>query len=564
MNLPLGNNENVHKSLHRATTGEESVLIVVRGGSCTGKTRSAYEALSAVDGLADWDLVRPRTPDGVLEILANTPSAPRTMLWLDDAHHFLSGHKGEELAALLCSHLSRPGPAIVIATMWDTWYAELIRASDDAAPGGRDLHRYARALLRHAAVAVRVPPEFGPEDLRRLEALGDAPALAVARQTSRDGKITQTLAAGVQLADRYAAAHEPPACYTGALVTAAMDACRLGWTAPLPDGFLRAAAPGYLSDDERTAAGPDWFETALVTARTRVQHVAAALEPLPRPDGMGALPGLSRLADYLDAHGRATRDEAIPPPTFWAAAARYALDARYLARLCREAQKMALHETAEQLARQAAEAGEPGVYAALAETRERAGDHRGAEHMALLAAEAEDPSAYAMLAWMRERAGGQESAVRLARLAAASGYRDTLREMAESQTRAGNLQGAERLARFAARAGDHLPLYRLAVVLERAGDTEGAERLHFLAARAGARRAWSALTSLKERAGDRQGAEEVARLAAEMGRSNGYAALARLRAAAGDRASAERFAQLAAEAGDWRIRHELAEPRRDT
>ncbi|MFJ7590148.1 tetratricopeptide repeat protein [Streptomyces sp. NPDC097617] len=409
--------QDVRQTLHRALTGGESVLVVVRGGSCTGKTRSAYEALNAVGGLADWDLVRPHTQGGALETLADTRSAPRTILWLDDAHHFLSGHQGEELAALLYSRLSRPGPALVIATMWDTWFAELTRDSDDAALGGADLRRHVRALLGHATVTVRIPPRFEPDDLRRLDALGNDPALAVARQSSRDGKITQTLAAGLQLADRYAAAHEPPACYTRALVTAAMDACRLGWNAPLPDGFLRDAAPGYLSDDQRTAAGPDWFETALAAARTRVQHVAAALEPLPRPHGMGAL---------------------------------------------------------------------PGVYAVLAETRERAGDHRGAEQMARLAAEAEDPSAYAMLAWTRERAGNQENAVRLARLAAAAGYPHTLRELAESQARAGNLHGAERLARFAARAGDHFPLYRLAVARERAGDLEGAERLHLLAARAGA------------------------------------------------------------------------------
>ncbi|WP_052808572.1 helix-turn-helix domain-containing protein [Streptomyces cyaneogriseus] len=556
--------EDLRQALNRAVTSDESVLVIVRGGSCTGKTRSAYEALNAVGGLADWDLVCPRTQDGALEILTDTPWTPRTILWLDDAHHILSGHKGEELAALLCSRLSRPGPAVVMATAWDTWFAELTGVSDDAAPGGTDPHRHARALLGRATVAVRVPLAFGPDDLRCLEALGDDPALAVARQSCREGKITQTLAAGLQLADRYASAHEPPACYTRALVTAAMDACRLGWDAPLPDGFLRDAAPGYLSDDQRTAAGPDWFATALADARTRVQHVAAALEPLPRPDGMGPLPGFSRLADYLDAHGRATRDEAIPPPTFWAAASRYVLNARFLARLCREAQTMDLRETAEQLARQAAEAGEPGVYAVLAEARERAGDQLGAEHMARLAAEAEDPSAYAMLAWMRERAGNQDSAVRLGRLAAAAGYPHTLREMAESRARAGNLPDAERLARFAARAGDHIPLYRLAVALERDGDLEGAERLHLLAARAGARRAWSALTSLRERAGDRQGAEEAARLAADMGRPNGYAALARLRAAAGDHTSAERFARLAAEAGDRRIRQELAGLRQDT
>ena len=53
----------------------------------------------------------------------------------------------------------------------------------------------------------------------------------------------------------------PPAA--AALIDAAMDARRLGMGASLPQAFLEAAAPGYLTDDQWDALGEDWPEQAL-------------------------------------------------------------------------------------------------------------------------------------------------------------------------------------------------------------------------------------------------------------------------------------------------------------
>lgn len=342
--------------LRTAVMGGEAVLVVVRGSSCTGKTRAAYEAVRHVGALADWDLIFPRTASSALEVMAARALVPRTVLWLDDVHQHLAGHEGEALAAGLLSRLAQPGPAIVVATLWDAAFSDLTEPPRERALGSTDSHRHARVLLTGATAVVRVPSAFGVEDLRALDTLNGDPALTAARHSSRDGKITQTLAAGLQLVDRYESAHEPPACYTRALVTAAMDAYRLGWDTPLPDGFLREAAPGYLTDEQRTAAGPNWFTSALADARAQVQRVAAALEPVPRPGGMGAQPGISRLADYLDAHGRAIREHASPPKSFWTAAADHARDSGHLARLSREAEARGLSYDAERLARLAADA----------------------------------------------------------------------------------------------------------------------------------------------------------------------------------------------------------------
>ncbi len=629
--VPRPHDDRLREALTAAAAAGEPALVVVRGGSCTGKTRAAYEAVrtlgrearaqnrqdrqergadtaprrppapssprttplpdptsghththvqeqgggdgdgrgSGSDGgrepspgpLTGWDLLFPRTAASALQALEARAFAPRTVVWLDDAHQLLADPKGEPLAAGLLSRLAGPGPLIVLATLWEAAFAELTAPPRESAFGGQDPHHHARALLTGATAVVRVPPAFGARELRALGALGGDPALAAARRTSRDGKITQTLAAGLPLVDRYESAEEPPACYTRALVTAAMDACRLGWDAPLPDAFLREAAPGYLTAEQRAAAGADWFPYALDEARTRVQRVVAALEPVARTDGMGIRPGVSRLADYLDAHGRAGRADIDPPGSFWAAAADHATRPGHLARLSREAELRSCHAEAERLAHRAAEAGNPHVYGALAELRERGGDRQGAERLARSAAEAGDPYVHAALAWLAERSGDPGRAERLARLAASAGDPDALRDLTESRELSGDHEGAERLARLAAAAGVPRCAYRLAALRERAGDRDAAARLYGLAADAGSRHAARRLTELREAAGDRLGAEQLAREAAESGNPRCYSSLAWMRERAGDHRDAARLYRLAAESGDGHALRRLAELR---
>ncbi|MBT2508342.1 hypothetical protein J7I98_21105 [Streptomyces sp. ISL-98] len=553
--------QKLREVLRTAAEGAEAVLVVVRGSSCTGKTRAAYEAVRHVGGLGGWDLIFPRTASSALEVMGVRALVPRTVLWLDDAHQLLSGSEGEVLAAGLLSRLAQPGPVIVVATLWDAAFTDLTAPPCERAVADVDPHRHARALLTGATAVVRVPPVFGARDLRALDSLDGDPALTAARRSSRDGKITQTLAAGLQLVDRYESAHEPPACYTRALITAAMDAYRLGWDAPLPDGFLRDAAPGYLTDEQRTAAGPRWFVSALADARARVQRVAAALEPVARPGGMGAQRGVSRLADYLDAHGRAIREHATPPQSFWTAAADHAKEAGHLARLSREAEARGLCHEAERLAGLAARAGSSGAYAMLAEMRERAGDRHGAERLARLAADGGDPRCCAALAWMRERAGDRQGAERLARMATEAGDRGAFRRLGRGREQTGDGEGAERLYRLAVGAGDRRAYTALARMLERAGDRQGAEEMARLASDTGSPRCYTTLACMRERAGDRQDAERLARLAADAGDRHALRELAELRERTGDRHGAERLARLAAGAGNTDALRSLTEMR---
>ena len=50
------------------------------------------------------------------------------------------------------------------------------------------------------------------------------------------------------------------------MLTAALDAARLGARAPLSADFLREAVPDYCSSRQRAEAPSDWFEQAMAYA----------------------------------------------------------------------------------------------------------------------------------------------------------------------------------------------------------------------------------------------------------------------------------------------------------
>ncbi len=172
-----------------------------------------------------------------------------------------------------------------------------------------------------------MPAAFTPAQLGQLARAADA-RLALAAAAAPDGQVIQFLAGAPELLARYRNA--PPAA--AALIDAAMDARRLGMGAGLPQAFLEAAAPGYLTDAEWDALGEDWLEQALAYTAVPCKGVRGPLtrirprparpaRPARLPDGDDQPPPgrptaggpLYRLADYLDQHGRAHRDEPDPP-----------------------------------------------------------------------------------------------------------------------------------------------------------------------------------------------------------------------------------------------------------
>ncbi|MGV9579030.1 tetratricopeptide repeat protein [Streptomyces sp. NPDC003509] len=399
--------------LDAAATDRQAVMVVVRGESCTGKTRTAFEAVRAC--LGDWQLAFPKDPDGLLALLAADTLTPRTVLWLNEAQDFLTGPAGEAAAAALRRRMEEPGPLAVLATLWLTYHRTLTATPEP----GNDSHPHARALLA-PVVPVDVPGRFTADDLENLRAR-DHRSLTAADQTSPSGTITQTLAAGPQLVDHHEQAVLPHGPYGKAIITAAMDARRLGHTSPLPTALLQAAAPGYLTEEERAAAPETWFADALAYARIKVKGVVAALQPVADPNGMGALPDVYHLADYLDHHGRESRRILCPPPAFWNAAVGYTHATADLRALASAAADRGRKRAAAQFYRRSADAGDIEALLRLARVRYGAGDETGGERLVLQAAESGGVGALHEAASLMEHAGRLDESFSYYQRAAAAG-----------------------------------------------------------------------------------------------------------------------------------------------
>jgi hypothetical protein len=175
--------------LKTAAGSQRPVMVVVRGGSCTGKTRTAFEAVR--ERLSGWDLVFPKTAASLLTVVSSPAFAPRTVLWLNEAQDHLSGPDGEAAAAALRTLLERRGPIVILATLWPAHHHALTAT---APFGAADIHPQARALLGPITL-IDVPGSFGEQDLRGPQTLLDR-SLTTAIRTSPGGRITQTLAAG--------------------------------------------------------------------------------------------------------------------------------------------------------------------------------------------------------------------------------------------------------------------------------------------------------------------------------------------------------------------------------
>lgn len=295
-------------------------FVMLVGGSSVGKTRSAYEAVR--DLFPDWWLVHPDPDDPRWPgKLTETKIAP-TVVWLDELQRYFEGaHSltGDQVRALLRADAQ----IVTIGTLWPERYAAF--SAPPADPMGPDPWRAQREVLQLADV-VQVPDCFSDAEHERACQLAAAdPRLSAALQHSGYG-LTQTIAAAPQLMERWRNAD----AYAAAVLSAAIDARRLGVLGPIPAGFLRAAAPAYCGNRAQATAPSDWFEAAIDYCTHILYGAAAALEPV--ASGMAEVGGYT-VAEYLHQHAVNERMYLRIPEAAWQAALEHIGDDHLVGRL---------------------------------------------------------------------------------------------------------------------------------------------------------------------------------------------------------------------------------------
>ncbi|MDF3288367.1 tetratricopeptide repeat protein [Streptomyces silvisoli] len=435
----------LRKRLRSIAAGNGTALIVIRGESCTGKTRTAFEGIRAC--LEGWQLVFPKTADSLLAVLAARALTPRTVLWLNEAQNYLTGSSGEAAAAALRTQLEEPGPVLIIATLWPKYYDDLTQTPEY----GHDQHTHSRSLLG-PVMPLCVPDSFDDESLRALRTCAYTDhSLAHAEQTSPDARITQTLAAGPELVDYYE--HVIDAC-TRALIVAASDAIRLGVSSPLRGSLLRDAALDYLTPIQRARATPDWYEKSIKQACRMIKGVTAALLPTPNPTGFGALPDHYNIADYLHQHLVARRQLTCPPASWWDAILQNNSNPDDLVTLANSASRRGRIRYQALFAERAADFGNFNALAPVAHIKDVAGDFSYADNLVERVAAARVPHVLRMAAEYRFSIGNWSVAEKLLRPFAAINDAWSLRRLAKILDIQGDSSMARRYAELATEAGD--------------------------------------------------------------------------------------------------------------
>ncbi len=411
--------------LRSAAASGPSVFAVLSGDSSTGKTRALYHALREIT--PDWPLLRPADADDLLGLLSEGRFRAGTVLWLNETQRHLYDTSGERAATLLRSALAATCGAVAVGALWSRPYIAELTAGGISP----DVHAAARELLNGPRThRISVLDRLDGHQQRDLAALaGSDERIAAALAASRlDGNVIQHLTGGPELLSAYTGG----GLFThieGALITAALDARRLGHEGPIPAALLAAAADGYLSPRQRPGhvGWATYVLTGLATGarsdgtRTDIRNTLTALKPVRARSGdteTGYEPD-----DYLDQQTRRLRQTCLGPRQLWDALAEHTTSYDDLFRLAGAAHSRGLYRYAALLWKQAIALGDNSYVASRFIELLRAVDRDGVNHAASWVADhvpIDEPRHIGSLLYVLRAAGAQEAVTSLA--ARAAGY----------------------------------------------------------------------------------------------------------------------------------------------
>jgi hypothetical protein len=267
--VPRTHDPALRADITAAAAGELRALIVVRGTSSTGKTRSLWEAVRAL--CPGWAVIRPRSASAARDLPGSGLLDRPTVVWLNELQGFL-GPDGTGLSVHVLSDLydAATAPVVLVGTLWpDRIHA--LTGDDD----GHDRRSEARELLSAGPGRVRwheVAPALNQQEraVARELAAGDVRLARAVKDPDRVG-FAQTLAGAHELLEHYRRAPTPARL----LLDAAGDARRLGHTHALDTELLQALAVA-LWREEHGATSPPQFGDALVYACAPLRHAGSA------------------------------------------------------------------------------------------------------------------------------------------------------------------------------------------------------------------------------------------------------------------------------------------------
>ncbi|MGC5309077.1 hypothetical protein [Micromonospora zamorensis] len=315
-------------------------FVLVVGRSSSGKTRFLYEAIRAT--VEDWRLLHPSDAATLKDFAQTGVSLSQTIVWLDEIQNYMIGDSGLEPSTIR-KLLGGDEPTIIVGTIWPDRYALYMETSMH-----NDSHTREREVLRLAEI-IEIPDKLSAAEQRRAARVAEADSRIALALKEKDYGMTQFLAAAPQLVRRWTASPDP---YKSAVITAAIDAVRLGIGSLVTLDLLREVSPTYLTRAETAHAGADWFDESLSYATALLLGATSVLIPAGSESSAGKFDAV-HVADYLLQYGSHIRRSTLPPKAAWDMYLRHTTDPATMVRLAYSAKDRTLFATAERLYRAA-------------------------------------------------------------------------------------------------------------------------------------------------------------------------------------------------------------------
>ncbi|WP_244252639.1 tetratricopeptide repeat protein [Micromonospora antibiotica] len=531
----------------------EGGIVLLHGKAAAGKSRSAFEAIHRLR--PHHQLLTPAYAGALRDVVEAGYPIRDAVVWLDDLERFLTpGGIDQALLQRLCP--SGRADVVVVATIRDE---ELSRLDHAATRGGQGQELITAGLDEAAAKLVaqirgrrRIPVGQHLTDSERTDAEATGDDRITAALTAGVG-FAEYLAAGPAMMRRWSVGDGPSFEVGHALISAAVDCRRAGYTTPVPRDILAKLYRPYLSPAWRHRADLPTITQGLQWACERVLGASSCLLPHENDTYTAS--------DYLldrTTTGQGPLATIPVPDQVWNTlltiattpqAATIGTHAYFTQRL----------DIAEQAWRTAADTGDTGAMFNLGVLLAQLGDRQEeAEQWYRRAADAGHTRAMSNLGVLLEQRGDrQEEAEQWYRRAADTGDTGDTGAMFNLGVllaqRGDRQEEAEQWFRRAADTGDTRAMFNLGVLLAQLGDRqEEAEQWFRRAADTGDTGAMSNLGVLLEQRGDRQEeAEQWFRRGADTGDTGAMFNLGVLLAQLGDRQEeAEQWYRRAADTGD--------------
>jgi tetratricopeptide (TPR) repeat protein len=254
-----------------------SCFVIVVGDSSAGKSRAAFEAVSSLE---DRVLIVPGSREALAAAIDKAASTRRCVLWLDDLEGFL-GAGGLSRADIVRVLGGRRSHRVIVATLRSAEEA-LLTDESSTDEGGWQARQGVREVLE-LAYRIRLPRLFSQPEIERARTQAWDPRIADAVARASEYGVAEYLAAGPELMrdweDAWSPNTDPRAPShprAAALIAAAVEIRRSGFTSPLPRALVTEVHEHYLQERGGSRLRPETVADAWAWA-TRTRRATTAL-----------------------------------------------------------------------------------------------------------------------------------------------------------------------------------------------------------------------------------------------------------------------------------------------